>query len=93
MEFKLEFLYEYGLFFAKTVTFVIAFAIITALIVGASTKPKGGKGELTMENLSEQLNNQKKELLNVALDKEAFKAFEKSEKKKLKDKEISKNVG
>lgn len=86
MEFKLEFLYEYGLFVAKTVTFVIAFAIITALIVGASAKPKSGKGELTMENLSEQLNNQKKELLNVALDKEAFKAFEKSEKKKLKDK-------
>ncbi|WP_372769302.1 protease SohB [Pseudoalteromonas sp.] len=82
----MEFLYEYGLFLAKTVTFLVAFAILTALIVGASAKPKNGKGELTIEDLSEQLNNQKRELLNVALDKDAFKAFEKSEKKKSKDK-------
>ena len=94
MEFNLEFLYEYGLFFAKTMTFVIAFAIITAIIVGASTKPKSAKGELTIENLSEQLNNQKRELLTVALNKEAFKAFEKSEKKSSKNKstELKKKV-
>ncbi|MFY8349221.1 protease SohB [Pseudoalteromonas sp. SSM20] len=82
----MEFLYEYGLFLAKTVTFVIAFAIIMVLIVVASVKNKTTKGELTIENLSENLDLQKKQLLSVALDKEAFKKFEKSEKKKSKEK-------
>lgn len=82
----MEFLYEYGLFLAKTVTFVIAFAAVVAIIVGASVKPKATKGELIIENLTENLDLQKKQLLSVALDKETFKKFEKSEKKKSKDK-------
>lgn len=81
----MEFLYEYGLFLAKTVTFVVAFAIIVVLIVGASSKPKASKGELAIESLSEKLDQQKKALLRVTLDKNAFKDFEKSEKKAFKD--------
>ncbi|GAA76421.1 hypothetical protein P20480_2901 [Pseudoalteromonas sp. BSi20480] len=40
----MEFLYEYGLFFAKTVTFVIAIGVILMMLVGAAVKPKAKKG-------------------------------------------------
>ena len=55
----MEFLYEYGLFFAKTLTFVIAIAVIVAIIMGAAVKPKAKKGEITIDDLSEQLDELK----------------------------------
>ncbi len=73
----LEFLYEYGLFFAKTVTFVIAIAIILMLIVGAAVKPKAKKGEIQIDNISEQLDNIKQSFLHNTLGKKELKAHQK----------------
>ena len=48
MEFSLEFLAEYGLFLAKTVTAIVGFGLLVAIVAGASQKNRqgGDKGEL-----------------------------------------------
>ncbi|MBE0359006.1 MULTISPECIES: protease SohB [Pseudoalteromonas] len=85
----MEFLYEYGLFFAKTVTFVIAIAIILMLIVGAAVKPKAKKGEIQIDDISEQLVELKESFLQNTLGKKELKAHHKQLKSqsKLADKE------
>ena len=51
----MEFLSEYGLFLAKTVTFVIAFAAIVVVIVSAGSKGQGaGKGLIEITKLNEK---------------------------------------
>lgn len=88
----LEFLYEYGLFFAKTITFVIAIGIIVAIIAGASSKSKPEKGELTITNLSDKLDQQQQALYSNTLSKEDFKAFEKEIKKRDKEADTKPSV-
>jgi serine protease SohB len=73
----LEFLYEYGLFFAKTITFVIAIAIILMLVVGAAVKPKSKKGEIEIDDLSAQLDDIKERFLHNTLGKKELKAHQK----------------
>ncbi|TMN60129.1 protease SohB, partial [Pseudoalteromonas sp. S1727] len=53
----MEFLYEYGLFFANTVTFVIAVAAIILISVAAAAKPKSKNGEIQIDDISEQLDD------------------------------------
>lgn len=76
----MEFLYEYGLFFAKAATVVVAIAIIVAIIVSASVKPKSEKGELRLSDLSDELASLKHHLNAELLDKKAFKQYEKAQK-------------
>jgi len=73
----LEFLYEYGLFFAKTVTFVIAIAVVLMLIVASAVKPKSKKGEIEIEDVSEKLNELKESFLHNTLSKKELKAHQK----------------
>lgn len=80
----LEFLYEYGLFFAKTITFVIAIAIIVAIAVGAAAKPKSKKGEIQIDDLSEQLEDLKQSFIENTLSKKELKAHLKQQKAKSK---------
>ncbi|MDP2633705.1 MULTISPECIES: protease SohB [unclassified Pseudoalteromonas] len=83
----MEFLYEYGLFFAKTVTFVIAIGVIAIIIVGSAVKPKAKKGEIDIEDVSEQLDDLKSSFLENTLSKKALKAHHKAEKAKAKAKQ------
>jgi serine protease SohB len=76
----LEFLYEYGLFLAKTLTFVIAIAVIITLLVGAAVKPKAKKGEIEIDDLSEQLTELKESFLHNTLGKKELKARQKQQK-------------
>ena len=76
----LEFIYDYGLFFAKTITFVAAFAIIVALIVGTAVKPKAKKGEIEIDDLSAQLTSLKDDFLENTLSKKELKAHQKQQK-------------
>lgn len=76
----MEFLYEYGLFFAKTLTFVIAIAAIVAIIMGAAAKPKSKKGEIEIDDLSEQLVELKDDFFANTLSKKALKAHVKQQK-------------
>ena len=52
----MEFLAEYGLFLAKTVTAIIGFAVLVAIIMSSGQKNKqaGDKGELEISPLNDQ---------------------------------------
>ncbi|XJB15532.1 hypothetical protein AB2D70_06490 [Escherichia coli] len=58
----MELLSEYGLFLAKIVTVVLAIAAITAIIVNVAQRNKRQRGELRVNNLSEQYKEMKEEL-------------------------------
>ncbi len=96
----MEFLYEYGLFFAKAITIVIAFAAIIIIIVAASNKQKGGgsSGSLELDSLSESFEDLEEMGKQALLTKEELKAQQKEKKKenkakgKKKDKEQSNEV-
>lgn len=83
----MEYIYQYGLFFAKTITFVVAFAFLFG-IVASSAKPKSRKGKLEITDLSEKITELKQDFLQHTLDKKQFKAQQKAQKKQQKqDKE------
>ena len=69
----MEFLYEYGLFFAKTITFVLAVIAIIVASVAAAGKGKAEKGELKFTNISEQLATLKDEAQHQLLSKQELK--------------------
>lgn len=77
---QLEFLYEYGLFLAKTATFVIAIAAIILISVAAAVKPKSKKGEIEIDDISEQLDDLKNNFIESTLSKKALKEHHKTQK-------------
>lgn len=77
---SLEFLYEYGLFLAKAVTFVIAVFAIVAVIASTAIKQKHKKGELEITDLSEQFEEVEEEIVHALLNKEELKQKEKADK-------------
>lgn len=81
----MNFLFEYGLFFAKALTIVIAVVALLVVVLALASKQKqGGSGNLQLESLSESfddLSNMGKEAL---LPKEELKQFHKDEKKRKK---------
>lgn len=77
---QLEFLYEYGLFLAKTATFVIAIAAIILISVAAAVKPKSKKGEIEIDDLSQQLDDLKNNFIESTLSKKALKEHHKTQK-------------
>ena len=83
----MEFLYEYGLFFAKTLTLVIAILAVVIVILGSAVKQKTGKGELTLTNISDELKSLKHHLNEDLMSKKQFKAYEKQLKEAEKEKE------
>jgi serine protease SohB len=81
----LEFLYEYGLFVAKAITIVVAIGLVIGLIVNAASKGKvSGKGELYVDNISEDIEDTITDLKRSLLNKDELKAFDKNLKKELK---------
>lgn len=83
----MEFLYEYGLFFAKAITLVISIIAVILVVLASAVKQKGEKGELLLINLSENLKNLKHDLKEELLTKKQFKAYEKQLKADEKAKE------
>lgn len=83
----MEFLYEYGLFFAKAITLVISIIAVILVVLASAIKQKGEKGELLLINLSENLKNLKHDLKEELLTKKQFKAYEKQLKADEKAKE------
>ncbi|MCL2919565.1 protease SohB [Shewanella litorisediminis] len=83
----MEFLYEYGLFLAKAVTVVAAIGAILIMIFAGAARGKGDKGELTLTNITEELDHLKTHLKHELLDKKAFKAYEKAQKAEAKEAE------
>lgn len=81
----MEFLYEYGLFLAKTVTFVLAFIAIFGVVAVSAIKQKHKKGELEITDLSEQFEDVEQEVIQALLNKEELKQKEKADKKVAKE--------
>ena len=82
----MEFLYEYGLFLAKAITFVIAVIAIIIAIASSAMKQGGKKGELEIIDLSEQYLEVEEDIIHHLLSKEEMKDKEKQEKKLAKEK-------
>ena len=80
----MEFLYEYGLFLAKTVTFVLAVIAIIVAITAAAMKQKSKKGDLEITDLSDQFEQIEEEVTQALLSKEQLKQKEKDDKKEAK---------
>lgn len=81
----MEFLTEYGLFLAKTLTFVVAIFIVVSLIVSAGSRgKKSEKGQIQVSKLNEKFKAMREALQHAVLDDEQHKQFEKDEKKRLK---------
>lgn len=78
-----EFLFSYGLFFAKVVTGLIALVFVMAIIAGSRGK-KEEASKLRITHLNKKIQDLKNAVLENVLDKKAlkkhFKALEKQEK-------------
>lgn len=82
----MEFLANYGLFLAKTLTFVAAIFIIVSIIASASMRgKKSEKGQIHISKLNEKFKAMRELLQAAVLDEEAHKQLEKDEKKRLKE--------
>jgi serine protease SohB len=75
----LDFLFEYGLFLAKIVTFVFAFGLVVSIVVGARQKNSQGseKGHLEITPLNEQFEHMSESMLLATMDESLQKAEEK----------------
>ena len=73
----MEFLFEYGMFLAKTLTLVLAIGAVITMIVIATVKPKARKGELCFDDMSAEYQHLQADLQQQLLDKKAFKQWQK----------------
>lgn len=84
----MNFLFEYGLFFAKAVTLVVAIVAVLIVVFAMANKQKpSGDGNLELESLSEGFDDLSKMGKEAMLSKDDLKQLHKDEKKaKKKDK-------
>jgi serine protease SohB len=82
----LELLAEYGLFLAKTITFLVALAVLITLVTAAGSKgkKKHDKGHIEVTKLNDKFKEMADTLRHAALDKLSLKQEQKNEKKKRK---------
>lgn len=86
----MEFLFYYGLFLAKAVTFVIVVFIIVALVAGFSSRKKqSAKGHIEVTDLNDRYQEMfdvvRESVLSEAEIKQLFKDKKKEDKNKLKE--------
>jgi len=81
----LEFLFEYGLFLAKSLTVLLSFIIVFVVILGSSQRAQQiSKGELEVKNVNEAVKHISQSLTRSMLNPVQQKAQEKEDKKRLK---------
>lgn len=83
----MEFLTEYGLFLAKTLTLALAFVFIIVVIASMAARNRGNvrdKGALHVLNLNEHIEDLKEGLRHEVLDPDVLKAEDKAERQKEK---------
>ena len=79
----MEFLFQYTLFLAETVTIVAAIALVLAIAVTSSRRNSEGE-QLVLKDLSENHENTAVQMRFATMTKKAFKADQKSRKKQIK---------
>lgn len=78
----MEFLAEYGLFLAKTVTIVLAILIImAAAVANAMRQKKDDKGNITVTHLNKEMHDLKDEISKAVEDEDTLKQAAKEDKK------------
>lgn len=81
----MEFLFEYGLFLAKSLTVLLSFIIVFVVILGSSQRAQQtSKGELEVKNVNEAVKHISQSLTRSMLNPVQQKAQEKADKKRLK---------
>ena len=85
----MEFLYDYGLFLAKTATFVVAVAAIVGIIVAASRRGGAEANTLEVTHLNRELRRLGDALAGATLSKDDAKALAKRRKREAKAREKS----
>jgi len=84
----LEFLFEYGLFLAKSLTVLLSFIIVFVVILGSSQRAQQtSKGELEVKNVNEAVKHISQSLTRSMLNPVQQKAQDKADKKRLKQEE------
>lgn len=82
----IEFLLQYGLFLAKTLTLVVAFIVIVATLISLSLKAKNEDGTLIISSVNEKINDIRQSFQSETLPKEEWKKWQKAQKQEAKDK-------
>ncbi|MFQ3236234.1 MAG: serine protease SohB, partial [Paraglaciecola sp.] len=77
----MEFLYEYGLFIAKTVTLAIAILIVVGGVISLASRNKRPKGNLEIDSISDRLADVKERANHLISSKEELKTQQKEQKK------------
>jgi len=86
-----DFLSQYGLFLAETVTLVIAIAVVIGIAVSAGTRNRGGDdGQIEVRKLNERYYSMRDVLMSQRLDEKDYKKHLKEEKKAEKKAEKNK---
>ncbi len=85
----MEFLLDYGLFFAKIATFVVAIVVLLIIIKSVNSKSGGVQGKLEITDLSRQYKDTVEQLEHHLHDAVFLKARDKQEKKSEKQKDKS----
>lgn len=82
----MEFLTNYGLFLAKTITFLIAVFVVITLVASAGLRGKSAdKGHIQVNKLNEKYKAMREALQHAIFDDEQQKQQDKAEKKRLKE--------
>ncbi|MBM7455020.1 serine protease SohB [Oceanisphaera litoralis] len=90
----LEFLYEYVLFMAKSLTWVLAIGVVVALVAGAAMRQKRGEDRLEVEDLGAGLRRQQQRLqLATAANDSERKALKQQFKQQAKDEKKAADTG
>lgn len=85
-EIFLDFFIDYGLFLAKTITFVIAFAVIILLMVSAGMKNQGDdQGHLEITKINDKFEDLTNIVKSMVLPEDELKLAEKDQKKRDKE--------
>lgn len=81
----MEFLAEYGLFLAKTLTFLVAVLVAAAFLFGMSQRGRQtSSGHIEVHSLNDNIENISRTLKQMVMDPESLKLENKADKKRLK---------
>jgi serine protease SohB len=83
----MQLLAEYGLFLAKTITFIIAILLVAGGLVSLIARARTEKGveHLELKKIKTQFTDLKEQILETILTKKEYKKWLKSETKKEKE--------
>lgn len=80
----MEFLYEYGLFLLKAVTFVVAVIIVVSVIVGAGMKQKPATGVIKVDKINDRFDDMQNAVKQAVMDEDKWKKEQKAAEKEKK---------